>query len=128
MKLELFIAGRPISVNSAYAVRARGHGAKRLYMRPAAVAWKQTVEMEVRQAIWHQFKASQVEWKKPISISYEFQGCAGDADNRIKLVCDSISRAIGIDDRHFSIGKATISRSGQPGVYITIQDAEEDAA
>lgn len=121
--LRYFVAGQPVSVNAAYkAVKPRarrdGKKARRRALTAAALAWQHAVYYETLHALG---PARDIVFIKPL-VSYRFTGTRCDADNLIKLAQDSISRALGQGDAHFSIGGASVERGGTPGCWIEIQE------
>ena len=108
-----FVPGRPISLNQRLGL------GRRVFVTRAASQWMQDVYYAALAA---------KEWDEIIlypQISYRFQGTKADVDNLLKCVNDGLKRALGRDDRYFSIVSATVLRCGEPGVWITIQEGEQ---
>ncbi len=111
-----FVPGRPISSNHIWARSKTGS----LYLTRAARTWRDAVYYATLAA--KEYDAVFVYPK----ISYRFTGCKADADNLIKCTQDGLKMALGRDDQHFSIGSATVTRTGAPGVWITIEEGFSD--
>ncbi|HLL79836.1 MAG TPA: RusA family crossover junction endodeoxyribonuclease [Ktedonobacteraceae bacterium] len=113
--LTFFVSGQPISVNHMYGKRRDGT----LYLTRAAKAWKDAVGWRLYGAMPNRARP----WTHPV-ISYRFTGVKGDVDNYLKLVNDGIKHTLNCDDRYFSIGTATVERTGESGVWLTIEESE----
>ena len=115
--LSLWVAGKPISVNSAYGTRSRGGR----YLRPEAAAW--------RDSVWAAFvphRGAFTAAHLPLRVRCTFYGVRADADNLLKMTLDGLKMALGVDDRHMTPITAHVERGrtlGQ-GARIEVWAAE----
>lgn len=124
-RLELWLPGSPVSVNSMY-TRRQG----RVYLRPEARTWK----AYVRDVVGYEAKVAGFptgDTLRGVRVTYVCVRSRGDADNYAKLLFDGIADGLGVNDRIFSIGGASCERGQRdrgyahlPGVRLVIEATE----
>jgi hypothetical protein len=107
-----------LSKNSIYAVGRGGH----VYLREQAKAAKAVVEAKLRSALRGVRVATNRVW---VDIFIQKPSHKSDAVNLVDMVCDAAKRAVGVDDRWFSILRLDwqVTRNN-PQIFIGISQEE----
>ncbi len=110
------------SKNHIYALRNRGHVA----LRQEAIAYRDMIGWKIKQALGTQRVINNKVW---IDIFIQKPNQKGDAVNFVDLICDSIKRVIGVDDRWYSLRRVDWEiAKHDPRIFIGIgQEAVVDA-
>ncbi len=122
LKVSVFVAGHPVSVNAAY-----GQRGSRRFLTSAAETWKSAVSWTVYAALPDTYKGylnHLLPRPRRIAVAYRFRGVRGDADNYIKLTQDAIASAMRVNDKTFQVASATVE-PGTSGVWLEIQEIDE---
>src|SRR6185369_15395721 len=109
------------SKNHIYGMTRRGHK----YLRKEAVAFQQELEFKIKAALRDTKVAHNKVW---IDILVQKSNHRGDAVNVLDLVCDAAKRAVGVDDRWFSIRRLDwqITKT-DPKIFVGVsQDSDID--
>lgn len=112
LSLEVWCAGRPVSVNHAY-----GSGfSRRRYLQAEARAWREAVRDETVKArlAARENALRPAAYRLPLRVVCTFYGCRADADNLLKLTVDGLKAGLGIDDAHY----AQIEAEKQPRFLV----------
>lgn len=141
LTLELYVEGRPVSVNAMYGSRLVGSvNGPTKFLSVEAKAWRETVRAETwtERLTQGENPAKTADYRLPLKVACLFYGCRADADNLLKLTLDGLKEGLRIDDRHFAVvesGKApTFIRNGRRfrgcwiGVWESVVEAPGAAA
>lgn len=110
--LKVFVAGKPVSVNSAY-----GQRGNRRFLTAPARNWKDKVTWEVY------VTGARGRFARP-RIAYRFQGVKADADNLVKMTQDAVAAALDLNDKSFQVASVSVE-PGDPGCWIEIMEANQ---
>lgn len=114
MSLIVFIPGIPPSINHQYA-----HSSARHWLTADACSWINAATAETLLA------ARAQQWQTPamgeFAVFIEHTASRQDVDNCVKIVLDSVSKALGFNDRR--VREIHIQRTtGPAGVTVIIQE------
>lgn len=102
--LEVWCAGRPVSVNHAYGSGGRGRCSRRRYLHAEAREWRDAVRDETIKARLsaRENALRAAGYTLPLRVVCTFYGTRADADNLLKLTVDGLKAGLGIDDKHYA--------------------------
>lgn len=117
VKIEIDYPGSIISVNH-YKFKGR-------YTKKEALDWMDELGWVVKPLHLE-------EWKLPLTVRcdghFRDKRSCPDLHNLMKVICDSIEWATGINDRYFrtETGDAVVDKTKEPTLTITIKEAADD--
>lgn len=120
------VPGQPVSWNAAFKVRRyklpNGEWQRGIRKTPEAEAFQHGVQMIAQAANTLRFDKN-----LRVLVAYEFALQNDiDCDNLLKLLNDALSKAIGLNDRHFMpVVMSKTIRNAQPFTRVTVYDASK---